>query len=94
MQQQATDMDSSASSGFIGMHMEFLIISCHHCLFTFSISFLDQHSCNRAASFSVCSFLCSYGLEKNFQPNVYEDFEKLTLEFYHNGDLYGLEKYW
>jgi la-related protein 1 len=71
-----------------------LIISCHHCLFTFSISFLDQHSCNRAASFSVCSFLCSYGLEKNFQPNVYEDFEKLTLEFYHNGDLYGLEKYW
>lgn len=37
---------------------------------------------------------CSYGLEKNFQPNVYEDFEKLTLEFYRNGDLYGLEKYW
>ncbi|KAF8724156.1 hypothetical protein HU200_021172 [Digitaria exilis] len=35
-----------------------------------------------------------YGLEKNFQSNVYEDFEKLTLEFYHNGDLYGLEKYW
>ncbi|KAF8661553.1 hypothetical protein HU200_056974 [Digitaria exilis] len=48
----------------------------------------------RAASFTTYSFLCSYGLEKNFQPNVYEDFEKLTLEFYHNGDLYGLEKYW
>jgi la-related protein 1 len=37
---------------------------------------------------------CSYGLEKNFQHSVYEDFEKLTLEFYHNGDIYGLEKYW
>ena len=33
-------------------------------------------------------------MEKNFQPNVYEDFEKLTFEFYLNGDLYGLEKYW
>ncbi|GJN37897.1 hypothetical protein PR202_gb26896 [Eleusine coracana subsp. coracana] len=36
----------------------------------------------------------SYGLEKNFQHSVYEDFEKLTLDFYHNGDIYGLEKYW
>jgi len=25
---------------------------------------------------------------------MYENFEKLMLEFYHNGDFYGLEKYW
>lgn len=49
--------------------------------------------CNRAASI-ITFFFCSYGLEKKFQPNIYEDFEKLTLEFYRNGDLYGLEKYW
>jgi la-related protein 1 len=40
------------------------------------------------------NYFCSYGLEKNFQRNVYEDFEQLTLEFYQKGDLYGLEKYW
>lgn len=39
-------------------------------------------------------FFCSYGLEKDFREDLYEDFEKLTLDFYNRGNLYGLEKYW
>lgn len=36
----------------------------------------------------------SYGLEKEFRDDLYEDFEQLTLDFYLKGNLYGLEKYW
>ena len=36
----------------------------------------------------------SYGLEKEFREELYEDFEQLTLDFYTKGNLYGLEKYW
>jgi len=36
----------------------------------------------------------SYGLEKQFREDLYEDFEKLSLDFYHKGNLYGLEKFW
>lgn len=36
----------------------------------------------------------SYGLEKEFREDLYEDFERLTLDFYNKGNLYGLEKYW
>lgn len=36
----------------------------------------------------------SYGLEKQFREELYEDFEQLTVEFYKKGNLYGLEKYW
>ncbi|XVF05659.1 hypothetical protein REPUB_Repub05bG0191700 [Reevesia pubescens] len=38
--------------------------------------------------------LYSYGLEKKYQDDLYKDFEQLTLDFYHKGNLYGLEKYW
>ncbi|KAL0418436.1 UNVERIFIED_CONTAM: La-related protein 1A [Sesamum radiatum] len=38
--------------------------------------------------------LFSYGLEKEFRQDVYEDFEQLTLDSYKKGNLYGLEKYW
>lgn len=38
--------------------------------------------------------ICSYGLEKNFRRDVYKDFERMTLDFYLKGNLYGLEKYW
>ncbi|KAK4419682.1 La-related protein 1A [Sesamum alatum] len=38
--------------------------------------------------------LFSYGLEKEFRGELYEDFEQLTFDFYKKGDLYGLEKYW
>jgi len=40
------------------------------------------------------SFSFSYGLEKEFREDLYQDFEQLTLDFYHKGNLYGLEKYW
>lgn len=36
----------------------------------------------------------SYGLEKEFREDLYKDFEQLTIDFYHKGNLYGLEKYW
>lgn len=36
----------------------------------------------------------SYGLEKHFREDLYEDFEQLTFEFYEKGNIYGLEKYW
>ena len=39
-------------------------------------------------------FEFSYGLEKQFNEDVYKDFEQLALEFYKKGNLYGLEKYW
>ncbi|KAG2333579.1 hypothetical protein Bca52824_004759 [Brassica carinata] len=38
--------------------------------------------------------LFSYGLKKQFDEDLYKDFEQLTLDFYHKGKLYGLEKYW
>ena len=44
--------------------------------------------------FFLIWFFCSYGLEKQFREDLYEDFEQLTLDFYHKGNLYGLEKYW
>ncbi|RXH83298.1 hypothetical protein DVH24_005551 [Malus domestica] len=31
----------------------------------------------------------SYGLEKDFREDLYKDFEQLTLDFYHKGNLYG-----
>lgn len=37
---------------------------------------------------------CSYGLEQKFKQDMYEDFEKLTLDTYKKGNIYGLEKYW
>ncbi|CAN6975531.1 unnamed protein product [Brassica oleracea var. botrytis] len=36
----------------------------------------------------------SYGLERQFDEELYKDFEQLSLDFYHKGNLYGLEKYW
>ena len=38
--------------------------------------------------------LSSYGLEKKFKQKLYDDFERLTLETFKKGSLYGLEKYW
>lgn len=38
--------------------------------------------------------MCSYGLEQKFRQDMYEDFERLTLDTYKKGNLYGLEKYW
>ena len=38
--------------------------------------------------------LSSYGLEKKFKQKLYDDFERLTLETFKKGNLYGLEKYW
>jgi la-related protein 1 len=46
----------------------------------------------------LCAFFplafCSYGLEPKFKQEMYDDFEKLTLDSYKKGNLYGLEKYW
>jgi la-related protein 1 len=36
----------------------------------------------------------SYGLEKKFRPDVFQDFQTDTLDDYKNGQLYGLEKFW
>lgn len=36
----------------------------------------------------------SYGLEKKFRSEVYKDFQEDTLTDYHEGQLYGLEKFW
>jgi la-related protein 1 len=36
----------------------------------------------------------SYGLEKRFRVELYDDFQKETLRDYDEGQLYGLEKFW
>ena len=36
----------------------------------------------------------SYGLEKHFRPQLYEDFQTETLSDVEDGQLYGLEKFW
>lgn len=36
----------------------------------------------------------SYGLERRFRMDLFEDFQQLTLEDYRKGELYGLEKFW
>lgn len=36
----------------------------------------------------------SYGLEKNFRAEVFQDFQEETLNDHDNGFLYGLEKFW
>lgn len=68
------------------------------CLFRFyrySLSFDLISLFLTSSHYNFSSFLFfSYGLEKEFRDNLYEDFERLTLEFFHKGNLYGLEKYW
>ena len=36
----------------------------------------------------------SYGLEKKFRLELFNDFQEETLKDYRNGSLYGLEKFW
>ena len=36
----------------------------------------------------------SYGLEKRYRQEIFDDFHELTLMDYDNGSLYGLEKFW
>ena len=36
----------------------------------------------------------SYGLEKKFREDVFQDFQEETLKDHDNGYLYGLEKFW
>jgi la-related protein 1 len=36
----------------------------------------------------------SYGLEKRYRKELFEDFQELTLADYERGHLYGLEKFW
>ena len=36
----------------------------------------------------------SYGLEKKFRAEVFQDFQEETLKDHDNGFLYGLEKFW
>lgn len=36
----------------------------------------------------------SYGLEKKFREDIFEDFQEETLKDHDNGSLYGLEKFW
>jgi len=36
----------------------------------------------------------SYGLEKRFRSQIYQDFQVETIIDYENGQLYGLEKFW
>lgn len=36
----------------------------------------------------------SYGLEKRYRKELFEDFQELTLADYERGNLYGLEKFW
>lgn len=95
-------LEDAAASYRYGLECLFRFYRYRHCSLKnnlpiavylhFTVSYLASTFCIRAAL--IITFFCSYGLEKKFQPNVYEDFEKLTFEFYRNGDLYGLEKYW
>ncbi|PPD86819.1 hypothetical protein GOBAR_DD16216 [Gossypium barbadense] len=43
---------------------------------------------------AAANYNYGYGLEKKYRDDLYKDFEQLTLDFYHKGKLYGLEKYW
>lgn len=68
--------------------------------FTSVFSYLTKNS-KYVSLFSTLALMCgsmysyfSYGLEKDFREDLYKDFEQLTVEFYHKGNLYGLEKYW
>lgn len=36
----------------------------------------------------------SYGLEKTYRKELFQDFQELTLADYDRGHLYGLEKFW
>ena len=36
----------------------------------------------------------SYGLEKFYRKELFQDFQELTLADYDRGHLYGLEKFW
>ena len=36
----------------------------------------------------------SYGLEKKFREDVFQDFQEETLKDHDTGSLYGLEKFW
>lgn len=36
----------------------------------------------------------SYGLEKKYRQDVFDDFQELTLNDHKNGRFYGIEKFW
>ena len=36
----------------------------------------------------------SYGLERTFRVDLFQEFEEETLKDYDEGQLYGLEKFW
>jgi len=36
----------------------------------------------------------SYGLEKKFREDIFQDFQEETLRDHDSGYLYGLEKFW
>jgi hypothetical protein len=42
---------------------------------------------------TLCRFY-SYGLEVNFQDNIFSDFQSVTVQDYERGHLYAVEKFW
>lgn len=89
MQLAVTTMGWSVSLGSIGN-------TCIFELNPFSVYFKADKlsSLNSSLTNIVLPNVYSYGLEKQFNEDLYKDFEQLTLDFYHKGNLYGLEKYW
>ena len=65
--------------------------------------FLPPHLCLSLPSFPLppnrygleCLFrFYSYGLEKKFREDLFQDFQEETLRDHDSGCLYGLEKFW
>ena len=89
MQLAITTMGWSVSLGSIG----------NICIFELNLSSVyftadKLSSWNSGHQYFALYNVYSYGLEKQFDEDLYKDFEQLTLDFYHKGNLYGLEKYW
>ena len=68
-----------------------------------SSPFLPPHLCLSLPSFPLppnrygleCLFrFYSYGLEKKFREDLFQDFQEETLRDHDSGCLYGLEKFW
>ena len=79
---------------FVPIYFIFLFGSLLTCLRSPLFLFFTNIYFDNLRGFFSLFFFRSYGLEQRFKQDMYDDFEKLTLDTYHRGNLYGLEKYW